>query len=309
MAHAAADPSHASSASGTAFEEEFKLRPFSLQKFGDRAFALFTIKGGHLFDDQRLYDLLLTLQSNWNTPLSKCKIITLLKHPEISGDALFTELQKEAGLFQRATTQHYAPRGVAFVSDYSEASEDIVCALQEEISIPVRPVRPNEPYSASEHLIVGYFEKYRPSLVRSIYAQYGNPAQKNLLLTAYVDRRDLLIDGLYSPLHGTPCHFCRRGWLEEDFRDHDVLKADRWTALMSRLKEQQEDASSSLPISALERGLALFHVHRVARNLLSPFSPIQSHDIIVMGSKINLGTGDVRVGPVSHHPACTCLNL
>jgi McbB family protein len=289
-------------------ERRLKLRPFSLQRFGRGAFAVYTLKGGYISEDMHLFELLSSLRGRVAAPLTKSEIVHLLHHPLLPGQLLFRLLQTKVGLFQSASVAVDSFRGIVLISDVPEALENMAASLREEVHFPIEILDIKHVGSdVSSHLVVAYLESYRASLVRSLHARYGSANSENLILISYIDRRNFLIDNLYSSVHGTPCHFCRRAWMDEDTAGLESHNSDPWMGFMSQMAATENDISPSLPISAVERGFLLFHLYRTVRDLVSSFASPLTHDRAMAAARIFIRTGEMRTSTIPHHPGCDCL--
>ena len=130
-----------------------------------------------------------------------------------------------------------------------------------------------------------------------------------MFLLGYI-RRGNFIDGLHSPAHGTPCHFCRMAWLADDERcvmgPSETTRGDSWYRFRRKLGAHGIECSPSCrqPGGA---GLALFH-GQASLSLVSSFAAMTPPDLAQAARTVSLSSGQVGIVAVAHHPLCACLH-
>ncbi|EGI5590868.1 McbB family protein [Salmonella enterica subsp. enterica serovar Butantan] len=154
-------------------------------------------------------------------------------------------------------------------------------------------------------LIWLHLEKYQPEIIKSVYTKFENN-QGVAFIQSYYLKEAFRIDGVYSPVLGTPCHFCHiERWLnreEKSFRRNEMS----WANLLQLLKKHQ----MSLPALALSESERGFSQHLIKRRLqeLIGTSLVKSHvDTFMSSVSADLITCVLSKEPVIHWQACGCL--
>ncbi|MCT7051790.1 McbB family protein, partial [Salmonella enterica] len=154
-------------------------------------------------------------------------------------------------------------------------------------------------------LIWLHLEKYQPEIIKSVYTKFENN-QGVAFIQSYYLKEAFRIDGVYSLVLGTPCHFCHiERWLnreEKSFRRNEMS----WANLLQLLKKHQ----MSLPALALSESERGFSQHLIKRRLqeLIGTSLVKSHvDTFMSSVSADLITCVLSKEPVIHWQACGCL--
>ncbi|MBA3170405.1 McbB family protein [Salmonella enterica] len=154
-------------------------------------------------------------------------------------------------------------------------------------------------------LIWLHLERYQPEIIKEIYIKFENNPGVAFIQSYYL-KEAFRIDGVYSPVLGTPCHFCHiERWLnreEKSFRRNEMS----WANLLQFLKKYQ----MSLPALALgetERGFSQHLIKRRLQELIGT-SLVKGHvDSFMSSISADLITCILSKEPVIHWQACGCL--
>lgn len=154
-------------------------------------------------------------------------------------------------------------------------------------------------------LIWLHLERYQPEIIKEIYIKFENNPGVAFIQSYYL-KEAFRIDGVYSPVLGTPCHFCHiERWLnreEKSFRRNEMS----WANLLQFLKKYQ----MSLPALALgetERGFSQHLIKRRLQELIGT-SLVKGHvDSLMSSISADLITCILSKEPVIHWQACGCL--
>ncbi|EGZ8131092.1 McbB family protein [Salmonella enterica] len=154
-------------------------------------------------------------------------------------------------------------------------------------------------------LIWLHLERYQPEIIKENYIKFENNPGVAFIQSYYL-KEAFRIDGVYSPVLGTPCHFCHiERWLnreEKSFRRNEMS----WANLLQFLKKYQ----MSLPALALgetERGFSQHLIKRRLQELIGT-SLVKGHvDSFMSSISADLITCILSKEPVIHWQACGCL--
>ncbi|EBP9213778.1 McbB family protein [Salmonella enterica] len=154
-------------------------------------------------------------------------------------------------------------------------------------------------------LIWLHLERYQPEIIKESYIKFENNPGVAFIQSYYL-KEAFRIDGVYSPVLGTPCHFCHiERWLnreEKSFRRNEMS----WANLLQFLKKYQ----MSLPALALgetERGFSQHLIKRRLQELIGT-SLVKGHvDSFMSSISADLITCILSKEPVIHWQACGCL--
>ncbi|EGO3302711.1 McbB family protein, partial [Salmonella enterica] len=154
-------------------------------------------------------------------------------------------------------------------------------------------------------LIWLHLEKYQPEIIKSVYTKFENN-QGVAFIQSYYLKEAFRIDGVYSPVLGTPCHFCHiERWLnreEKSFRRNEMS----WANLLQLLKKHQMSLPA-LALSETERGFSQHLIKRRLQELIGT-SLVKSHvDTFMSSVSADLITCVLSKEPVIHWQACGCL--
>lgn len=204
---------------------------------------------------------------------------------------------KASSLWEHSVIISDVPHLFRDVEDQWKADGILVSHVQD-----VRELDFNLPDST---LIWLHFEKYDPEIIKSVYTKF----EKNngvAFIQSYYLKESFRIDGVFSPVLGTPCHFCHiERWLnreEKSFRRNEMS----WANLLKLMKKQK----MSLPALALSESERGFSQHLIKRRLqeLVGTSLVKSHvDTFMSSVSTDLITCVLSKEPVIHWQACGCV--
>ncbi|EEH0276607.1 McbB family protein [Salmonella enterica] len=154
-------------------------------------------------------------------------------------------------------------------------------------------------------LIWLHLERYQPEIIKEIYIKFENNPGVAFIQSYYL-KEAFRIDGVYSPVLGTPCHFCHiERWLnreEKSFRRNEMS----WANLLQFLKKYQMSLPA-LALSETERGFSQHLIKRRLQELIGT-SLVKGHvDSFMSSISADLITCILSKEPVIHWQACGCL--
>lgn len=154
-------------------------------------------------------------------------------------------------------------------------------------------------------LIWLHFESYQPCLIQAVYKKFEKKPGVAFIQSYYL-KESFIIDGVYSPDLGTPCHFCHiERWLsreEKSFRRNEMS----WANLLQLLKNYQISLPA-LSLSESERGFSQHLIKRRLQELIGT-SLVRSHvDTFMSSLRTDLITCALSREPVIHWQACGCV--
>ena len=116
--------------------------------------------------------------------------------------------------------------------------------------------------------------------------------------------RSLVVDGLFTPHRGTPCHFCFfQRWEKLEKAKKDIQET-RWINYFDYVTKRTK-LSLSLPITRSEIGVVTDVLKKklswlaAGESLTTPFKPLTF-------TRLNLDTGQIDADLVPHSPYCGC---
>ncbi|TSH78705.1 McbB family protein [Pantoea sp. paga] len=150
-----------------------------------------------------------------------------------------------------------------------------------------------------------HFENYQPEIIKSLYSKFEKKTGAGFIQSYYL-KESFRIDGVYSPVLGTPCHFCHiERWLnreEKSFRRNEMS----WANLLQLLRSHQI-ALPALALSNSERGFSQHLIKRRLQELIG-IPLITSHvDTFMSSVSTDLITCVLNKEPVIHWQACGCV--
>lgn len=154
-------------------------------------------------------------------------------------------------------------------------------------------------------LIWIHFENYQPEIINFLYNKFEKGTGAGFIQSYYL-KECFRIDGVYSPVLGTPCHFCHiERWLnreEKSFRRNEMS----WANLLQILRNHQV-ALPAVALSNSERGFSQHLIKRRLQELIG--TPLVKSHVDTFMSSINtdLITCVINKEPVIHWQACGCV--
>ena len=143
-------------------------------------------------------------------------------------------------------------------------------------------------------------KEYNADVIRDFYKAYSAFPEATFL-TSYLKNKSLVIDGLYSPSLGLPCHFCKKIFFESSLQEVSPAAQtliSTHTPMKPRKQFNFTRAHSGLIAMMLKHELeATFNL-----NSLGTYS-----DRLGTSSLIDLETGSKTHDKAFHWEACNCL--
>lgn len=149
-----------------------------------------------------------------------------------------------------------------------------------------------------------HLEVYSPGVIRDVYRRYHSVTNVAFIQSYYL-KEIFRIDGVYSPLLGTPCHFCHiERWInreEKSFRRDEMS----WANLL-KLLQVNNSGLPAIALSNTERGFSTHLIKRRFQELIgNPLIKLHA-DTLMASVSTDLITCVLNREPVIHWHACDC---
>jgi McbB family protein len=153
-------------------------------------------------------------------------------------------------------------------------------------------------------LIVVYQVNYDPDLIRSVYEKYKQ--NNSGFITSYVLLDRFIIDGIFIPSVGSPCHFCGiESWENIAIQRSNSPKAS-WLSFLQHSKKYKHIYPSK-KLTKLEEFNCLYHL----RNKVLSYCGIENYgngvQEVFLTNEIHITTGRVETDIIPHGMDCDCL--
>jgi McbB family protein len=126
------------------------------------------------------------------------------------------------------------------------------------------------------------------------------------VITAYIANHYLMIDNIFQPQKGMPCHFCNFNRHQNLVMSKNTLKKTAWANFSRRALAEDVEALPAMRYSEIERGVVLFWLAKAMQNYINPHGFYLSLQDVSRYSWINLISGEVNSEQAVHWPMCQC---
>lgn len=180
----------------------------------------------------------------------------------------------------------------------------ILQELKDILPIPVLNIEDDQANTYPTPLIVSFFDNFYSDQIKKIYDYFIN--KQASFITSYVIHRTLMIDGIFIPFKGTPCHFCFFNRWKNLEKNQKQITETSWYNYFQYVSTLKEKVPISLPIEQSDIGLLVTTIKKKLRwlvtgevlpTLYDPRSFTRYH--------LDEGTWDHDVIP--HWPGCECI--
>jgi McbB family protein len=153
-------------------------------------------------------------------------------------------------------------------------------------------------------LIFFFRSVYRGAEFDALFAQ---ASEKNTwILSAYLANHYLIIDNIYHPQKGMPCHFCNFNRHQNLMMSKNALAKTSWINFSRRALAHDIHALPAMKLTAAERGLAVFWLITTLKKFLSPHDATLSTQDLTRYAWINLLNGEMNQEQAMHWMMCSC---
>jgi McbB family protein len=125
-------------------------------------------------------------------------------------------------------------------------------------------------------------------------------------LTSYIANHYLIIDNIYQPNKGVPCHFCNFNRHQNLVMSKNTLKKSSWINYSRRALAEDMPSMPAMKLSVIERSLVMFWLANLARNFINPHSLSLTLQDVTRYCWINLLTGEMNQEQAVHWFVCQC---
>lgn len=126
------------------------------------------------------------------------------------------------------------------------------------------------------------------------------------VITAYVANHYLVIDNIYNPQKGMPCHFCNFNRHQNLVMSKNTLKTTAWTNYARRALLEGIESLPAMRFTAVEKGLMTFWLAKQIRNFINPHAVSLSLQEVSCYTWINLISGEMNQEQAVHWLDCPC---
>lgn len=172
---------------------------------------------------------------------------------------------------------------------------DVRVGLQSEFV----PATPNS-------LVVFFQTKYDPSYVNLLYEMSGDH-HSTYFIVAYVLHDTFIIDPLFAPHLGTPCHFCQISWWERLSLEKTNTAKASWFRFYQLASRNEFRFPPSMPLTPLERSTCLFYLKHRVRQILGTDAEINTDYVTAMAFEFRIPTGMFNQDYVPISMTCNCI--
>lgn len=150
-----------------------------------------------------------------------------------------------------------------------------------------------------------HFEKYDSKCIKEIYELYRN-TENIAFIQSYFIKEHLKIDGIFSPLLGTPCHFCHiERWLIREERSFKI-NSTSWSKMLN-LVNDNELKLPVIKITNTDRGFVKQVIRRRLQELIgNPVNKLHN-DTFINSLDIDIISCIPYREPVPHWHSCSCI--
>jgi McbB family protein len=159
--------------------------------------------------------------------------------------------------------------------------------------------------NANENSLIFLFNSiYNREDFDVIYAQACQTSA--WIITAYIANHYLVIDNIYHPQKGMPCHFCNFSRHQNLMMTQNALTPTSWINYSRRSLSQDMRSLPAMKLTAAERGLVVFWLIKAIKKFISPHSPAMAVQEVSQYTWINLLSGEMNKEQAVHWMMCAC---
>lgn len=190
----------------------------------------------------------------------------------------------------------------------SEEKEWALALANHQQALAVQAIGPSDldtvSVNASHSLWMLLMNRYDETQIRQFHDAL-RPQQGAMGLVAYFRLRTLCVSAVYSPEHGTPCHFCHMGW--ESRGKATGGGAHSSIATLLRVFEQQgERTLPAMPLRPLDGSVACAFLGHLIDQLSGLSRQRLLQDEVTLRRELDLDTFSVSTHVAAHWPGCEC---
>jgi McbB family protein len=172
------------------------------------------------------------------------------------------------------------------------------------LPVPVLNIEDDQAKTHSSPLILSFFDNFYSDQIKKTYDSFID--KQSSFITSYVIHRTLIIDGIFIPFKGTPCHFCFFNRWKNLEKNQKQISETSWFNYFQYVSTLKEKVPISLPLEQSDIGVLVATIKKKLRwlvigevlpTLYDPRSFTRYH--------LDEGTWDHDVIP--HWPGCECI--
>ena len=171
--------------------------------------------------------------------------------------------------------------------------------LSEVLPIPIEILEDRKIKSFVKPLLIHFSDFFLPDKIKFLYANFKD--------ISYVLHRSLVIDGIFIPSKGSPCHFCFfHRWLSLEKSVKNISETS-WYNYYQYVSNESKSLPLSLPIERSDIALLVSMIKKKIRWLITgeilpmPFDPR-------VFTRYNLDNGTIDADLIPHCSRCGCLS-
>ena len=285
-------------------QQNYALERASVCDLGPQQLLVASPRGGSLVTRPRFAALIRSLVRTGQARFSRKSLQRLCHDHELSFADATDYLCNKLGLM-REEPRFLSFSSILLLGDDALLIADAADHFRELSTIPVRTSAPN--CGLDSCLFILILTRHDEDVVRSLYESYrATPGAA--FTTLYFLSHFAMIDSLYIPGSGSPCHFCQFLDLKEgDARRHKDASASfsRYYEYAVRLKQPE---ALSLPRTAIEERVALWYLFQaVAPLIVGGSERTMFTEDVACYTQLDFHSGTVKREPSLHWPLCDCL--
>ena len=277
------------------------FRVFPLQNSS----VLYSLDSATLLKDPNLRDFLGWLAPHAGKTIESTEVKNRMLQLRLDTEKTFPYLTKHLKVLIPLEQKTPGIDSVVVCSSNRFFKEMLLEELQSVLPVPILDVEKGKNESYLRPLVISFSDSFHPRQVKELYEAFHLMPQDSFL-TSYVIHRSFVIDGLFVPSKGTPCHFCFFSHWKSLEKARKGIHETSWYNYFQYVAQQNEEMPLSLPIECSDIGVLVSVLKKKLRWLITgevfstPFDPRAF-------TRYNLDDGSVDADVIPHWPGCGCI--
>jgi McbB family protein len=267
--------------------------------------VLYSLDSATLLKDPNLRDFLGWLAPHAGKTIEKYLLQDALLEFRLNTEKTLSYLESHLKLCLSHTHKTPGVDSIVVHSTHTFFKELLLQELSGVLSVPILDANDTKTDSCSAPLVVSFADAYTPRRVKELYELFRTIDGASFL-TSYVIHRSFVIDGLFVPSKGTPCHFCFFSHWKSLEKARKGIHETSWYNYFQYVAQQHEEIPLSLPIERSDIGVLVSMIKKKLRWLITgevfstPFDPRAF-------TRYNLDDASVDADVIPHWPGCGCI--
>ena len=284
-------------------------RPFSTAVLPNGTGILYSAGGAHVISEPRILRIMEQCFQSTGAQIEATRLDENIRHHGLDPGDVRNFLTNETKLliYSGETAKPQRINNVHVVLTDEETPNIVAAEIANYTTVDIISPTDLESAPKSRTMVVIVQERYDPEVIRRAYR--ANFHSRDVAIsTAYFLHDMFVIDSIYIPSKGTPCHFCHLERWAEISSNRKYRSASSWYAFFRLTMDESWPISVSLPIRNLERNVAAFFLLKKVLPYLhcdaEPVSIEEMHSYF----HFRLTTGEYLTDLVPHSKSCSCIN-